>query len=60
VALAAEPFIAEDLRSGRLVRLFPQRVLGPYRFHLLRLPEAETRPAVNAFCEWIKEEVRGD
>lgn len=56
IAVAAEPFIEEDLRSGRLVRVFPQRVLGPYRFHLLRLPEAETRPAVKAFCEWIKAE----
>lgn len=56
VALASEPFIEEDLRSGRLVRLFPQRVLGPYRFHLLRPPEAETRPAVKAFCDWIKAE----
>ena len=56
VAIAAEAFIEEDLRSGRLVRLFPQRVLGPYRFHLLRLPEAEARPAVKAFCDWIKAE----
>jgi LysR family glycine cleavage system transcriptional activator len=56
IALAAEPFIEEDLRSGRLVRLLPQRVRGPYRFHLLRPPEAEARPAVRAFCEWIKAE----
>lgn len=56
VALAAEPFIAEDLRSGKLVRLFAQRVPGPYRFHLLRLPEAEARPAVKAFCDWLRSE----
>lgn len=54
VALASEVFIAEDLRSGRLVRLLPQRVCGPYRFHLVRPPEAEMRPAVKAFCNWIK------
>ena len=59
VALAAEPFIAEDLRCGRLVRVFPQRVRGPYRFHLLRPPEAEARAAVRAFCEWIKAEAAG-
>jgi LysR family transcriptional regulator, glycine cleavage system transcriptional activator len=58
VAIAAEPFIEEDLRSGRLVRALPQRVLGPYRFHLLRLPDAETRPAVKVFCDWIKAEAR--
>lgn len=56
IALAAEPFIAEDLRNGKLVRLFPQRVLGPYRFHLLRLPDAEARPAVKLFCDWIRRE----
>lgn len=56
IAVAAEPFIAEDLRNGKLVRLFPQRVLGPYRFHLLRLPDAENRPAVKKFCDWIRSE----
>lgn len=58
VALAAEPFIAEDLRNGRLVRLFEQRVLGPYRFYLLRPADAEARPAVKAFCDWVKAEAR--
>ena len=60
VAIAAEPFIAEDVRAGRLVRLFPQRVVGPYQFHLLRPPEAEGRPAVKAFCEWIIAEAGND
>lgn len=58
VAIAVEPFIADDLRSGRLVRLFSQRVLSPYRFYLLRPPEAEARPAVKAFCDWIRAEVQ--
>ena len=58
VALASEVFIAEDLRCGRLVRLFPQRVCGPYRFHLLRPTDAEARPAVKAFCDWIRAEAR--
>ncbi|GIZ50893.1 transcriptional regulator GcvA [Noviherbaspirillum aridicola] len=56
VALAAECFIAEDIARGRLVRLLPQQMTGPYRFHLLRLPEAEARPAVKAFCDWIRKE----
>lgn len=58
IAVAAEPFVEEDLRSGRLVRALPQRVPGPYRFHLLRLPEAEARPAIKAFCDWIMAEAR--
>ncbi|HYD82347.1 MAG TPA: transcriptional regulator GcvA [Paucimonas sp.] len=61
VAIAAEPLIAGDLRSGRLVRLFPEhRVLSPYSYNLLRPPEVDARPAVQAFCEWIKEQVRLD
>lgn len=60
VAIAGEPFIAEDLRSGRLVRLFPERVRGPYRFHLLRPTHAEARPAVSAFCNWIRNEAKRD
>ena len=60
VAIAPESLIAPDLHSGRLVRLFAHRVCSPYRFHLLRLPEAEARQAVHAFCNWIKEEVRAD
>lgn len=58
IALAAKPFIEEDLHSGRLVRALPQTLSGPYRFHLLRLPDAEARPAVKAFCEWIMREAR--
>lgn len=56
IAIAAELFIAEDLKSGRLVRALPNRVLGPYRFYLVRPPEAEARSAVKAFCDWIIEE----
>lgn len=60
IAIAPEPFIAEDLRSGRLVRLFAHRVCSPYRFFLLRPPEADERPLVRAFCDWIKAEVQAD
>jgi LysR family glycine cleavage system transcriptional activator len=57
IALAPEAFVSQDVRAGRLVRLLPQAVRSPYRFHLLRLPDAETRPAVKAFCEWVMAEV---
>lgn len=60
VAIAVEPLIVDELRSGRLLRLFPERVLGPYRFYLLRPPEAEARPAVKAFCDWIRAEVQAE
>jgi LysR family transcriptional regulator, glycine cleavage system transcriptional activator len=60
VAIAAEPLIAADLRAGRLVRLFGQRVPGPYRYYLLRPAYAEERAPVRAFCEWVIAEVRAD
>lgn len=60
VAIAAEPLIAADLKAGRLVRLFQQRVQGPYRYYLLRTEQAEARPAVRAFCRWVIAEVRAD
>jgi LysR family transcriptional regulator, glycine cleavage system transcriptional activator len=60
VALAPELLIASELRSGRLVRLFPHRSLSPYRYHLLRSPEADTRRSVQAFCNWIRDQVRQD
>lgn len=56
IAITPELLIDADLRSGRLVRVFPQRVLGPYRYHLLRAPDA--RPLVHGFCEWVLEEAR--
>ena len=60
VAIAAEPFIADYLRAGRLVRLFAQRVQGPYQFHLLRSPATQGRPLVQDFCNWIKAQVKAD
>jgi len=60
VAIAAEPFISGYLRAGRLVRLFAQRVQGPYCFYLLRAPAAQARPPVQAFCDWVKAQVQAD
>jgi LysR family glycine cleavage system transcriptional activator len=58
IAIAAEPLIAADLRMGRLVRLFTQRVRGPYRYYLLRATDA--RPLVQAFCDWVLEQMRSE
>lgn len=60
VALAAEPLVAADLRAGRLLRALPQRVLGPYRYYLLRPRQAEARAPVRAFCAWVLEEAAAD
>ena len=59
IAIAPAYLIESDLRTGRLVQLFPQGVLGPYRYHLLRALDA--RPLVQEFCAWALDEVaRGE
>lgn len=59
IAIAPSYLIAPDLRSGRLVQLFSDSVLGPYRYHLLRTLDA--RPLVQEFCAWVLDEVaRGE
>ncbi len=58
IALAPEFLTLPELRSGRLVRLFPQTILSPYRYHLLRAPNA--RPLVQEFCAWLLDEVAGE
>jgi LysR family glycine cleavage system transcriptional activator len=58
IAIAPEFLLTADLRAGRLVRLLPQSVLGPYRYHLLRA--ADARPLVQAFCAWALDEAARD
>lgn len=60
IALAAEPLIAADLQAGRLIRLFKQRVQGPYNYYLLRSPQAEANPLVQAFCQWVIAEAQAE
>lgn len=61
VAVASRPMLGDALRCGRLQVLFGGcAVRGPYRYHLLRLPGAEMRPAVAAVCEWIRGEVAAE
>ncbi|MET3134340.1 LysR family glycine cleavage system transcriptional activator [Oxalobacteraceae bacterium GrIS 1.11] len=60
VALASSPLIGADLQTGRLVRLFAHQVLGPYRYYLLRTPQAQAKPLVQAFCDWVIAEARAD
>lgn len=53
VAIAAGVLMQQDLEHGRLIRLFDLSVTGPYTYFLVRPSDTQTRPAVNAFCEWV-------
>jgi LysR family glycine cleavage system transcriptional activator len=41
------------------VRVF-EHAVRPHCYYLLRSPQAETRPLVHAFCEWLIAEARAD
>jgi LysR family glycine cleavage system transcriptional activator len=60
IALAAEPLIAADIKAGRLIPLFSHKMLGPYRYYLLRSALSDAKPLVRAVCFWIIEEANGD
>ncbi len=55
IALARRTFVADDLRQGLLVRLFP-KIVFPIEaaYYLVYANAAGARPNVQAFCAWIK------
>jgi len=54
VAIASEPMLGDKVQRGLLRVLFEGKSIeGQYRYSLLRLPQAESRPAVKAFCDWV-------
>lgn len=60
VALGRSVLVAEDLAAGRLVALFPEnRLEVEYGYDLVYRVGAEDDPKVQAFREWLVDEVRG-
>jgi LysR family glycine cleavage system transcriptional activator len=59
LALGVAPLVAEDLRSGRLARPFELALDNAYAFWIVRRPDAGN-PAVDAFCEWLRDEAARD
>ncbi len=54
VALASGAMVDRALELGQLHSVLDGfAVQSPYQYRLLRLAEAEQRPAVKAFCDWI-------
>jgi LysR family transcriptional regulator, glycine cleavage system transcriptional activator len=58
VALARASLVQADLESGRLVRLFSQSVRTNYAYFIVYPPGSETLGKVQAFQEWLLEQVR--
>jgi LysR family glycine cleavage system transcriptional activator len=60
VALTQEAMVVEELRSGRLVRLFDVAVATPYSHWIVALPEKAEQPAIRRFRAWLIEQARRD
>jgi LysR family glycine cleavage system transcriptional activator len=58
VALARASLVQADLESGRLVRLFSRSVRATYAYYIVYPPGSETLGKVQAFQEWLLEQVR--
>src|SRR3546814_8093674 len=58
VALTWAALVEEDLRAGRLVRLFDRALEGSMSYFAVSTPAAARKPKVTAFRDWLVEEGR--
>jgi LysR family transcriptional regulator, glycine cleavage system transcriptional activator len=56
VALGVGPLVEEDLHLGRLIKPFAHSLANDYAFWIVRRHGADTHPAVDAFCQWLRTE----
>jgi LysR family glycine cleavage system transcriptional activator len=56
VALGVAPLVQEDLHRGRLIKPFDQSLLNAYAFWIVRRQGTDTNPAIDAFCQWLRQE----
>jgi LysR family glycine cleavage system transcriptional activator len=57
VALGRRAHVWDDIRSGRLVRLFDLEVAAPDSYYFVYPPDQAERPAITAFRKWLVAEV---
>lgn len=61
IALGQQPYIAGDLRAGRLLELFPdRRVRNPNRWYLACRSEKCRQEKMELFRQWLLAEVQAD
>lgn len=59
IALARSVMARNDLRSGRLVRLFPDiRFPSPLAYYIVYRPEYESQAKIRAFRKWLHQEAQ--
>lgn len=59
IALGVAPLVEEDLQRGRLARPFDRSLANAYAFWIVHRQGAETNPAIEAFCRWLRKEASG-
>ena len=57
IALARHTLAATEIKSGELVRLFDIAIPCPQSYYLVCVPEALTKPQVQAFRTWLLAEI---
>ncbi|MFC6672739.1 LysR substrate-binding domain-containing protein [Marinobacterium aestuariivivens] len=60
IALGSSVLAADDLRAGRLVRLFETSVRAKHNYYLICTRNTFNRPDIQRFVRWIKAEMGGD
>lgn len=60
IALSVAPLVTEDLHHGRLVRPLDHALDNAYGFWLVRRKDSTARPALDAFCGWLRDEAADD
>src|SRR5690606_37705333 len=58
IALASHVFVASDLASGRLVRVFETEVASPFAIYAVCLPRRLNDPTVSGAMDWLAREAQ--
>jgi len=53
IALGRSRLVADDLKSGKLVRPFDDEILLPFSYHIVTLKDSIDCPWIQKFREWI-------
>jgi len=53
------PLVADSLANGSLVEILPEtRIESPLAYWLIVAPRSEQRTEVQAFCQWLHQQVQ--
>ena len=58
LALVPQLYAQEEIAAGRLVQVLDLPWPARFAYYLVARPDAATRPAVQAFMAWIREEAQ--